>query len=156
MKTILVRGTMNAGKTLTAEMVYLQLVKSASAKFLFNNDNKPILNLEYRKNGDVYDFKAVLEVNGVVVVIISAGDEVPRLLKDIQFFIDFVTNTLKTVVHTLICCGRSVNRSGSVFFRLQEQYPSSKITNISTEWANDKNLRKQAKMKTANHIISLI
>lgn len=155
MDIILLRGIGDAGKTTTATMTYFQLEKAADKKYLFDHFNNPIDEVKYDNNGQIIDFKAVLVIKGKVVVIITAGDEVLKLLFNITFIIDFVKNHLKVNIDILLCCGRSSNRNGSAFERLTNLYPKSKLSEV---WVTrvEENIMKIEKQKAVNQIISLL
>lgn len=155
MDIILIRGKGDAGKTTTATMVYDQLYKVATEKHLFDHYNAPLKDVVYNKNGEPHDFKAVLVVKGKIIVIITAGDEVQRLLINIKFIIDFVKQQFNVDIDILITCGRSINRQSSAYLKLKGLYPKSKLSEIWVSRVEEaqKILEKQ---KAVNEIMVLL
>lgn len=156
MDIILIRGTYDSGKTTTAALVYEALLKTSSIEHYF--DGKTVSNncLKYNKKGDVIDFQAILTVKGKVVVIISAGDEVDKLIINIKIIIKLVREKLLVNIDVLICCGRSQNRQGSAYIKLKKEYQSSKLTEVWPKWAEKKSDIKKVKEESVKQIIKLV
>ena len=156
MEIIVIRGTENSGKTTSAKMAYDKLSQEADKVYLFNHYNDPINALQYNEEtGDVHDFKAVISVKGKIIVVITAGDEVWRLMLNIQFLIDFILKTFKAKIDVMICCGRSHNRKGSVYMTLKEKYPLSPIKEVWVHRVNIEEKQKQ-KQRAVKKIVELI
>ena len=80
MELITIRGKKNGGKTTTAALVNNLLVQNYKAKSIGTWLDKKLAPLNGDK-GETQDFHSVLEYNGKVIVIISAGDD-SNYLKD--------------------------------------------------------------------------
>ena len=106
-KFIIIRGTKDSGKTTTAGLVYIELLKIAETKHSFNGKDVETNSLEYNKeNGNLIDFKVILTIKSKKIGIVSAGDVANWLEKDIDNFI-------KENLDIIICCTRSRNVKGS-------------------------------------------
>lgn len=155
MEIILIRGKENAGKTTTAGMLHDKLAKKATKRYLFDDYNTEIEEFQYDVNGVRMDFKSILVINGKIIVIITAGDEVWRLMINITFIIKFVKETLEMDIDVLITCGRSSNRLGSAYQKLIEHFPKSKLSEIFVSRVEEENMNFE-KQAAVNKIIRLI
>ena len=77
MELITIRGKKNGGKTTTAALV--QNYKANSIGIWLDKKLAPVNG----DNGETHDFHSVLEFNGKVIVIISAGDDSNYLKEEI-------------------------------------------------------------------------
>ena len=85
---IIIQGEGNSGKSTTAGFVYEDLIKQNPGSHQFKTNGTGLITVindarQYYK-GELYDFVAVVDVGGKIVVIISAGDEWPKLLVEIN------------------------------------------------------------------------
>lgn len=80
MELITIRGKKNGGKTTTAALVNNLLVQNYKANSIGIWLDKKLAPVN-GDNGETHDFHSVLEFNGKVIVIISAGDD-SNYLKD--------------------------------------------------------------------------
>ena len=78
MELIAIRGKKNGGKTTTAALVNNILVQKHNAIAIGTWLDKKLAPVNGDK-GETHDFHSVLELNGKVIVIISAGDDAPYL-----------------------------------------------------------------------------
>lgn len=83
MELIAIRGKENGGKTTTAALVNNILVQKHKANPIGTWLDKKLAPVNGDK-GETHDFHSVLELNGKVIVIISAGDDAPWLEKEMR------------------------------------------------------------------------
>ncbi|WP_129022070.1 hypothetical protein [Edaphocola flava] len=151
-KFILIRSTINSGKTTTASLVYTELLQHAEIEHMFNSEQIKVNGLIYREDGTVEDFNAALTINGKTVCILSAGDnandtkrELNWLLRDYNFDI-------------IICCSRSQNKTGSVYRMLIEEYFTKHelILETSTNYTHDTNEMHSVKKDIVDDIVKKV
>lgn len=147
---IVLRGEKNAGKTTTCGFIYQDLLPIAQQNHLFNGINVNTDSLRFTKNGTVIDFEAILTLpNGKIVSIISAGDDYQLKAK--------LEDHIAKGVHTIICCTRSINRAGSTFRMIQDEFePDNPI--VLEQWvirSTNRNLR-VAKAGVVNNVLAFI
>jgi len=133
---IVLRGTIDAGKTTTCGFIYQDLLPICNREHVFNNKIVQTDSLRFTQNNTVIDFEAILTLpNGRIVSIISAGDDYQLKAK----LEDHITKG----VHTIMCCTRSVNRAGSTFRMIQNEFePSNPIVLEQwVPWTQNGNLR---------------
>lgn len=114
-KIIIIKGTMNTGKTTTASIVYSQLLSICDKIHQFNGEEVTTNSLVCDANGNVFDFTALLTYNGKKIGIISAGDVLSSFKIQIEILI-------KIKVDIIICCSRSQYRTNSVYAELVDNY----------------------------------
>ncbi len=115
-KFIIIRGKKDSGKTTTAGLVFIELLKISELKHLVNGKDVVSNSLEYNSDtGDLKDFSAILTINSKKIAIISAGDEVNPLANNIN---DFIANN----INIIICCARSRNVKGSTYRMIIDTY----------------------------------
>jgi hypothetical protein len=142
-KVIIIRGEGDAGKTTTAGYLYQDLLRQTPAPHQFDGQTATTDSLQYKSNGEIKDFVAIFNINGKIVVIISAGDVWGDLLAVIEGLPNF---------DVLICCART--RTSITFRELTKMYGSSII--------HVENIHKQVdksrihKQKYVNNIIAKI
>lgn len=84
MSVIIIKGQGDAGKTTTAGYLYQDLLTAQPQTHIFKGKTVTIDSLTYLTNGSTEDFIAILNINGKVVIIISAGDDWATLLEEIN------------------------------------------------------------------------
>jgi len=151
-KFIIIRGQQNSGKTTTAGLVYIELLKICETRHIFDGKEVEVNSLKYNKNtGALFDFTAILKVNGESIGIISAGDIQNELENEINNFI-------KIGVNLIICCSRSRNVKGSSYRMIKSKF--SKENNILKEiWVSyspDDKDKLKVKTKSVSEIINHI
>ena len=151
MKIIIIRGTMDAGKTTTSGLVYSELVNIAKKEHTFNWKTVNVNSLKYDIDGSVIDFTSLLIVGKIKVGIISAGDVTKDLKHNIKIMISLN-------IDILICCARSINKEGSAYRMIIDDYSKEHkiIKEIWTEYIEKSVQKNEIKEKTVNEIISLI
>ena len=116
-KIFVIYGTQNAGKTHTSWLVY-NLLKTIGTK-VFYKTGAPTewtyIEVLTKIDDFLSDFRAIVEVNGYRVGVISAGDK----LKDFRIAMQWANNEN---VEFLICCARRYNRKQSVYRELKTVY----------------------------------
>lgn len=83
MKIIIIRGTINSGKTTTSGLIYSELLQFANKQHTFNNKQVESNSLKFNNEGATVDFQAVLIVGKLKIGIVSAGDIAKNLDFDI-------------------------------------------------------------------------
>ncbi|PZR14734.1 MAG: hypothetical protein DI539_18675 [Flavobacterium psychrophilum] len=160
MKHIIIRGTGNAGKTTTCGALYEELKKNAQFSKLYTNKWEPIDRLQYieEEEGErLYDFIAVIIIDGVLIIIISQGDVAGDLekvldrLKDLDFLKGITGG--RTDVDYIVCCARSQNREGSTLEMLY-----NRVSEIHRKefWAPEKAQDKGKMFESKKEIVSEI
>lgn len=144
-KVIIIRGEGNSGKSTTAGYLYQDLIKLNNVvAHQFNGKTvlKDSLTRNSRTNA-VNDFVAILDINGKIVVIISAGDVWADLLEIINGLPPF---------DVLVCCART---GRSITYKELNAKYGSQIVHVENivKQANDAKAHKQAYI---NNIISKI
>lgn len=142
-KIIIIRGEGDSGKTTTAGYLYQDLLKQTTAPHQFDGESATTDSLQYKLNGDIIDFEAILDINGKTVVIISAGDVWKDLITKIKALPNF---------DVLICCART--RTSITFRELIKMYGSSIIHIENIDKQVDR--RRVHKQKYVNNIIAKI
>lgn len=141
---ILIRGVQNAGKTTTCSLIYKELIKITKKEHYFDYNRTNVDSLKYTINGTVIDFIAKFDVNGKVVIIVSAGDiaeDLEEILKAIYDEADII-----------ICCARSINREKSTYRMLQNNYQK----NIVLEKFVYRSQKKEDKLTCKKEAVDLI
>ncbi|WP_192822791.1 hypothetical protein [Rufibacter sp. LB8] len=133
---IIIRGGQNSGKTTTTGLVYHELVQVAEKEHIFNSKTVTKDSLKYSSKGEIWDFTSILTINGKKVGIVSAGDVAWQTKEQITILINIQ-------VEVIICCARSVNRRGSTYRMLLDDFSKThRITlEVFTKFS-DKNERK--------------
>jgi hypothetical protein len=145
---IIIRAGQNSGKTTTTGLVYQELLKQATQEHIFNYQTVKKDSLKFNKDGETIDFSAILTINNRKIGIVSEGD----IAKDTKVSI---TILIEMNVDVIICCARSVNRKGSTYRMLLEDF--SKTNNIALEiytvYCKDKSLKIEIKKTVVNTIV---
>jgi len=151
MKIIIIKGKMNSGKTTTAGLVYSELLKIAEPKHTFKGKNVTTNSLQYNSAGNLKDFTAVLVIGNTTVGIISAGD----IAKDLKVQIEIM---ISLNIDILICCTRSVNRSGSAYRMVMENYSKEHeiIKELSPQYIKDATQKYDVKKRMVGEIVNLV
>lgn len=151
MKIIIIRGTMNSGKTTTSGIVYSELVKIAEKEHTFNKKNVSENSLKFNKKNDILDFTSVLVVGKLKIGIVSAGD----IAKDLKHNIEIM---IRLGIDILICCARSRNQKGSAYRMILHDYSKEHkiIKEFWLEYSSDSKQKDSVKMKTVKGVINLI
>ncbi len=151
MKIIIIRGTMNSGKTRTSGLLYSELVKIAEREHTFNGKAVIENSLKYNKKNDVLDFTSVLLIGKLKVGIISAGD----IAKDLK---DNIKIMISLNIDILVCCARSKNQKGSAYKMILDDFSKEYkiIKELWTEYSNDPEQKNNIKKKTVQEIMNLI
>ena len=119
-KIFVIYGTQNAGKTHTSWLVY-NLLKTIGTKVFYKTGapTEWTYNEVLTKIDDfLSDFRAILEINGHRVGVISSGDIVGD-------FRDLMAWAMTEKVEFLICCARKNNCVNSVHQELLLKYSST-------------------------------
>lgn len=152
-KFIIIRGQQNSGKTTTAGLVYTELLTICeTTKHIFNSKEVEINSLQYNKNtGALFDFTAILMVNGKNIGIISAGDLPNELETEIK-------NLIKIGVNFIICCSRSRNVEGSSYRMIKSNFSKEYdiLKEIWVSYSRDDKEKLKVKTKSVSEIIKLI
>ena len=152
-KFILIRATINSGKTTTASLVYTELLKHAEVEHMFNGEKPVSVNgLVYREDGTVEDFNAALTINGKTVCILSAGDNA----NDTREALDWLLRDYNFDI--IICCSRSQNKAGSVYRMLIEKYfPNHELVlETTTIHDTDPDQKYSVKKKIVDEIVKKV
>jgi hypothetical protein len=151
MKIIIIRGTINSGKTTTSGLVYFEFVKIAEKEHTFNRKNVAENSLRFNKKNDILDFTSVLIVGKLKIGIVSAGD----IAKDLKHNIKIMINL---EIDILICCARSRNQKGSAYRMILDDYSKEHkiIKEFWPEYSEDSKQKDSIKAKTVKGIIDLI
>lgn len=113
-----ISGFQNAGKTHTAWLVY-NLLKDIGYEKDFHCGNKHRWTFDEvieKINEFLPDFKAVLEVKGRKIAVLSQADKLFVFKKEIQWAIN------EAKVDYVVCCARKRNRKNSVKWELRTKY----------------------------------
>ena len=147
---IIIKGTINSGKTTTAGMVYKELLPRSAQPHYFNKresfTNGLIICDEY---GSWRDFSAELTINNKTIAIVSAGDVRAVLKKEIEYF-------LNKNVNVLIICLRTYNRQGSSRQMVYTDYPDYPKTEFLTPYSRDICKREEIKKDVVKLIVEKI
>ena len=151
MKIILIRGTMNSGKTTTSGLVYSELVKISEKEHTFNGKKVTGDSLQFNKKSEVVDFTSILIIGKLKVWIISAGD----IADDLKYNIEVM---ISLEVDILICCTRSRNQGGSSYRMILDNFSKEHeiIEEFWTEFSNDPEQKNSVKQTLVKKIIELI
>lgn len=151
MKIILIRGTMNSGKTTTSGLVYSELVKISEEEHTFNEEKATKNSLRFNKKNEVIDFTSILIIGKLKVGIVSAGD----IAGDLKLKIEVMINLN---VDILVCCARSRNQEGSSYRMISEYFSKEHeiIGEFWTEFSNDPEQKNSVKQTIVKKIIDLI
>lgn len=154
---IIIRGRVNGGKTTTCGALYEKLKKTADFSKLYTNNWHPIANLQYSPEGNLYDFIAIIIIDGVLIIIISQGDvahqleEVLDQLKDLEFVKDIANG--RTDIDFIVCCARSQMRKKSTIEMLYKRIPE---THRKEFWASEKVADKSKAQESKQAVVSEI
>lgn len=148
---IVIRAGQNSGKTTTIGLVYQELLKQAEKVHVFNNETVTADSLLYNNNGDTIDFTAILTIKNKKVGIISAGDTASDTKRVIGGFIE-------NDINIIICCARSVNRLGSTYRMLLDDFSQTNniVLEIFTEYSENKDLKRVVKKEVVDKIIAKV
>jgi hypothetical protein len=151
-KFIIIRGQRDFGKTTNAGLVYSELLKISETKHRFNGKDVESNSLEYKKDSDeLFDFSAILTINGKKIGISSAGD-VPTELERI------INNFINKGIEIIICCSRSRNVRGSSYRMIIDKF--SKNNKILKEiWVShsvNKADKESIKKNSVSEIIKIV
>lgn len=148
---IVIRAGQNSGKTTTTGLVYQELLKQAEKVHVFNNKTVSVDSLQFNDNGDTIDFTAILTIKNKKVGIVSAGDIASDTKK-------IITSLIEININIIICCARSVNRQGSTYRMLLDDF--SQTNNIAleifTEYSENKDLKSEVKNEVVDKIITKV
>lgn len=142
---------MKSGKTTTSGLVYSELINSSETEHLFNGKTVSKNSLQYNSKGDVIDFTSVLNVGKIKVGIISPGDVANSLKININIMIELN-------IDILICCARSVNKKGSAYRMILDEFSVEHkiVREFWTNYSKDIEQKNNVKMKTISEIIEII
>lgn len=145
---IIIRAGQNSGKTTTTGMVYQELLEHAEKEHIFNNKSVEKDSLRLSSKGEAWDFSAILTINGKKVGIVSAGDIAEDTKKAITILIDIK-------VEVIICCARSVNRKGSTYRMLLDEFSKKHriALEVFTKNSPDKNLKYEIKKPIVEQVV---
>lgn len=151
MQIILIRGTMNSGKTTTSGLVYSELVKISEKEHTFNGKKVTENSLQFNKKNEVIDFTSILIIGKLKVGIISAGDIATDLKCNIEIMISLD-------IDILICCARSRNQKGSSYRMISDDFSKEHeiIGEFWTEFSKVCEQKDSVKQTTVKKIIDLI
>ncbi len=145
---IIIRGGQNGGKTTTIGLVYQELLKHSELEHIFNDNIVTQDSLRYNDNGETIDFTAILTINSKKIGLVSAGDVASHTKVRITIFIEMK-------IDIVICCARSVNRDGSTYRMILEDF--SQTNNIALEiftgYDENKLLKNEIKKTTVENIV---
>lgn len=144
---IIIRGEQNSGKTTTAGLVYQELLKHADKKHKFNDQEVILNSLRLSNKGETWDFTAILNIGGKQIAIVSAGDVASILKVKISILIEIE-------VDIIICCSRSVNRTGSSYRMILDTF--AKENNIALEIYTKFSKNKQEKDEVKQAVVKRI
>lgn len=153
-KIIIIKGTVNSGKTTTASIVYSQFLSICDKTHQFNGEVVSSNSLVYDTKDNVYDFTALLNHKGKKIGIISAGDVLYSFKIQIEIFI-------KIKVDVIICCSRSQYRTNSVYAELVDNYRKENpielkiFTKYSENALEKNNVKKEVVSEIINKTIEL-
>jgi len=128
MKLLIIRGTVDAGKTTTCALLHNELVTNCGAEIIHL---EVILGGYYGNvipipdDGNAVDFYSVLKVKNTVVSIISPGDDAQVLKEDMNNYIS------KYHPEIMIVCARARDVKGSSIRMIKEYFPS--LYNLNNE-----------------------
>ena len=126
MALFVIYGNMNSGKTHTCWLIHA-LLKNAGKRFVY--ETHPLqpdwtfseviqhINDSFvapKTTPSASDFRAIFEYNGKKVAVFSAGDYLHDPNWEVTSFDDNMAWAQKNNVDHVICCSRSLNRTGSV------------------------------------------
>ncbi len=151
MKIIIIRGTVNSGKTTTSGLLYSELVKISETKHTFNGKEVTENCLKFNHRNEVIDFTSVLIIGKLKVGIVSAGDVAKDLRNNIKIMISLD-------VDILVCCARSKNQKGSAYKMILDDFSKEHkiVKEFWTKYSNDFKQKNDIKKKTIKEIINLI
>lgn len=158
-KYAIIRAGINGGKTTTCGLLYEKLLKESEYSRLYNSRLKPISKLEYGDDGNLYDFVAILVMDGFVVIIISQGDvadDLEELLDKIERQISALCDNLYTNIDLFVCCGRSRMRRGSTIEMLYNRIESASRQEFWTQRSDKFEDRNKVKGEVIKEIVSYI
>jgi len=147
---IVLRGTIDAGKTTTCGFIYQGLLPICNQEHTFNGRIVQTDSLRFTQNNTVIDFEAILTLpNGILVGIISAGDDYQLRAK--------LEDHIAKGVHTIICCTRSINRDGSTFRMIQDEFQPTHpiVLEQWVPWTQNGNLR-TIKAPVVNTVVNFV
>ncbi|MES2132678.1 MAG: hypothetical protein V4506_10025 [Bacteroidota bacterium] len=144
---IIIRAGQNSGKTTTTGLVYQELLKHAEKEHVFNDVVVTRDSLEFNDIGDTIDFTAILTIKNKKIGFASAGDDAKATKKKITIFIEIK-------IDIIICCARSINREGSTYRMLMEDFSATNniALEIFTEYDENKSLKNEIKKTVVDQI----
>lgn len=150
---IIIRGRQSSGKTTTAGLVYQELLNHCDKSHKFNDRTVNTDSLEYSDDGlqATIDFTAELVCKNKKIGIISAGDVARAVRITLNLFIS-------TNIDIIICCARSVNKEGSTYRMLIDEFliNNSKALEISTEYSDNISNKYEIKSHVVETIINKV
>lgn len=147
---IVLRGTIDAGKTTTCGFIYQDLLPICNQEHIFNGRTVRTESLRFTQNNTVIDFEAVLMLqNGKQVSIISAGDNLELRAK--------LNRHIARGSELIICCTRSQNRENSTFRMIQDEFQPTHpiVLEQWVPWSQNGNLR-AIKAPVVNAVVNYI
>lgn len=147
---IVLRGTIDAGKTTTCGFIYQDLLPICNQEHAFNGRTVQTDSLRFTRNNTVIDFEAVLMLqNGKQVSIISAGDNLDLRAK--------LNRHIASGSELIICCTRSQNRENSTFRMIQDEFQPTHpiILEQWVPWTQNGNLR-TIKAPVVNAVVNFV
>lgn len=158
-KYAIIRANINGGKTTTCGFLYEELLKKSEYSWLYNTRLEPISRLEYGDNGNLYDFVAIIVIDGFVIVIVSQGDVAKALkaiLDKLEGSIGSLTGSLFNIIDLVVCCGRSQMRKGSTIEMLHDRVYSENRKEFWTKKSDDREHWKEVKQDVIDKIVRYI
>ncbi|WP_343305147.1 hypothetical protein AAHN97_26800 [Chitinophaga niabensis] len=156
-KFIVIRAKVNGGKTTTAGLLFLELIKGAASFWIFDSSFNLIGDLIYGEDGELYDFIGVVELDGKLIVVISQGDDADVLESLLDGLSDNLSaNGIKQVIDVIVCCARSRFIKNSTIEMLTRRTDEANRFEIWTAWDENLDNKLGAKKKVVEEIISKI
>jgi hypothetical protein len=146
---IIIRAGQNSGKTTTTGLVYQELLKHANKEHTFDSKTVTEDSLKFNEKGETIDFTAILIIGNKKVGIVSAGDVATDTKVNISIFI-------KVNIDIIICCARSVNRQGSTYRMLIDDFSNTNniALEIFTNYSENISLKNEIKKSIVNQIVA--
>ena len=148
MALFVIYGNMNSGKTHTCWLIH-DLLRNEGTRLNFGTHSaqpdwtysEVLQHIEDRFNapqttGHISDFKALFEYNGKKVALFSAGDYVHDPNWVVTSFDDNMKWAEQNNVDHVICCSRSLNRTGSVQNYILNNYRMHIYRWYEKKWSN--------------------
>lgn len=146
---IIIRAGQNSGKTTTSGLVYQELLLHADKEHMFNKETVTKDSLKFNEIGETIDFTAVLTIRNKKVGIISTGDVAEDTKVEIQIQININ-------IDVIICCARSVNRQGSTYRMILDDFSktNSIALEIFTKYSENIDLKNDTKKAVVDEIVT--